>query len=332
MTEPMPDRPEFLRCKTDHLRAHADPRRDQVALLRGQHAGGPAGRASAGYDEALLVTPHGRVLEAPTSSLFWVEGETLLTPPLDDHILASITRAIVMRDHRRRRAGLPARAICSPPTRCSSPRRPVRCSGVIAVDDTARSRPRGRSTARAEASRRRPASARPWRPVKVLTVIGNRPQFIKAAAVSPRLREYHSEHAGPHRAALRRRLSAIFFAELGLPAPDEQLGVGARQRHARRRPDAGGARAGDRPGRARRGARLRRHQLDAGRRAGGRAGRDAGRPRRGGDALVRSRHAGGAQPGAVPITRARCCCALAKWRSPICAPKASPAAVSWWAT
>ena len=27
-----------------------------------------------GFDEALLVTPHGRVLEAPTSSLFWVDG------------------------------------------------------------------------------------------------------------------------------------------------------------------------------------------------------------------------------------------------------------------
>ena len=29
-----------------------------------------------GFDEALLVTPHGRVLEAPTSSVFWVEDET----------------------------------------------------------------------------------------------------------------------------------------------------------------------------------------------------------------------------------------------------------------
>jgi branched-chain amino acid aminotransferase len=47
-----------------------------------------------GFDEALLVTPHGRVLEAPTSSLFWVDGGgTLCTPPLEDHILASITRA-----------------------------------------------------------------------------------------------------------------------------------------------------------------------------------------------------------------------------------------------
>ncbi len=46
-----------------------------------------------GFDEALLVTPHGRVLEAPTSSVFWVRAGEILTPPLDDHILASITRA-----------------------------------------------------------------------------------------------------------------------------------------------------------------------------------------------------------------------------------------------
>jgi branched-chain amino acid aminotransferase len=50
-----------------------------------------------GFDEALLVTPHGRVLEAPTSSIFWVDdGGTILTPPLSEHILASITRHRVM--------------------------------------------------------------------------------------------------------------------------------------------------------------------------------------------------------------------------------------------
>ena len=50
-----------------------------------------------GFDEALLVTPHGRVLEAPTSSLFWVNASgTILTPPLSEHILASITRDRVM--------------------------------------------------------------------------------------------------------------------------------------------------------------------------------------------------------------------------------------------
>jgi branched-chain amino acid aminotransferase len=49
-----------------------------------------------GFDEALLVTPHGRVLEGPTSSFFWVKDGALFTPPLDDHILASITRAKLM--------------------------------------------------------------------------------------------------------------------------------------------------------------------------------------------------------------------------------------------
>jgi branched-chain amino acid aminotransferase len=46
-----------------------------------------------GYDEALLVTPHGRVLEGPTWSFFWVRDGALLTPPIEDRILASITRA-----------------------------------------------------------------------------------------------------------------------------------------------------------------------------------------------------------------------------------------------
>jgi branched-chain amino acid aminotransferase len=51
-----------------------------------------------GFDEALLVTPHGRVLEAPTSSLFWVDsGGAIFTPPLSEHILASITRDRVMK-------------------------------------------------------------------------------------------------------------------------------------------------------------------------------------------------------------------------------------------
>jgi UDP-N-acetylglucosamine 2-epimerase (non-hydrolysing)/UDP-GlcNAc3NAcA epimerase len=61
--------------------------------------------------------------------------------------------------------------------------------------------------------------------VKVLTVIGNRPQFIKAAAVSPKLRTEHQEllvHTGQH---FDDELSDIFFTELGLPAPDEYLGV-----------------------------------------------------------------------------------------------------------
>jgi branched-chain amino acid aminotransferase len=49
-----------------------------------------------GADEALLVTPHGRVLECPTSSFFIVAGGEVLTPPLSDHVLDSITRRVVL--------------------------------------------------------------------------------------------------------------------------------------------------------------------------------------------------------------------------------------------
>src|SRR3954447_12519936 len=49
-----------------------------------------------GCDEALLGTPHGRVLEGTTWSFFWVRDGRVLTPPLDDRILASITRERVI--------------------------------------------------------------------------------------------------------------------------------------------------------------------------------------------------------------------------------------------
>ena len=61
--------------------------------------------------------------------------------------------------------------------------------------------------------------------MRILTVVGNRPQFIKAAAVSGPLRERHEEilvHTGQHHDD---SLSRVFFAELGLQRPDRELGV-----------------------------------------------------------------------------------------------------------
>jgi UDP-N-acetylglucosamine 2-epimerase len=61
--------------------------------------------------------------------------------------------------------------------------------------------------------------------MQILTIIGNRPQFVKLAAVSPLLRRRHREtlvHTGQHH---DHQLSQIFFDELGLPAPDVQLGI-----------------------------------------------------------------------------------------------------------
>jgi branched-chain amino acid aminotransferase len=51
-----------------------------------------------GADDALWVNPDGDVLEAPTSTLFWVDTEGHLhTPELDAGVLASITRERIMR-------------------------------------------------------------------------------------------------------------------------------------------------------------------------------------------------------------------------------------------
>jgi branched-chain amino acid aminotransferase len=50
-----------------------------------------------GADEALLVTPHGRVLEGPRQSFVCsLDGDALVTPPLSDHVLDSITRRRVL--------------------------------------------------------------------------------------------------------------------------------------------------------------------------------------------------------------------------------------------
>ena len=51
-----------------------------------------------GADEAVLVRPDGIVLEAPTSTIFWVSPEAgLRTPSLASGILESITRAVIAR-------------------------------------------------------------------------------------------------------------------------------------------------------------------------------------------------------------------------------------------
>jgi UDP-N-acetylglucosamine 2-epimerase (non-hydrolysing)/UDP-GlcNAc3NAcA epimerase len=62
--------------------------------------------------------------------------------------------------------------------------------------------------------------------MRIATIIGNRPQFVKAAAVSHRLRAAQEEiliHTGQH---YDDELSQIFFEELGIPNPDLHLGLG----------------------------------------------------------------------------------------------------------
>jgi UDP-N-acetylglucosamine 2-epimerase (non-hydrolysing)/UDP-GlcNAc3NAcA epimerase len=62
--------------------------------------------------------------------------------------------------------------------------------------------------------------------VRLVTVIGNRPQFVKAAAVSRALAGEHDElivHTGQH---YDDEMSRVFFEELGVPAPARELGCG----------------------------------------------------------------------------------------------------------
>jgi UDP-GlcNAc3NAcA epimerase len=64
-------------------------------------------------------------------------------------------------------------------------------------------------------------------PLKLVSVIGARPQFIKAAAVSRKLRDRHTEilvHTGQH---YDYQMSGIFFHGLQIPAPDINLSVGS---------------------------------------------------------------------------------------------------------
>jgi len=70
--------------------------------------------------------------------------------------------------------------------------------------------------------------------MKILTIIGARPQFIKAGAVSREIQK-HKElkeiivHTGQHYDA---NMSDIFFQEMHIPKPDYYLGIGGKSHGA----------------------------------------------------------------------------------------------------
>ena len=63
--------------------------------------------------------------------------------------------------------------------------------------------------------------------MKITSILGARPQFIKCAPVSTELRKKHEEiliHTGQH---YDNELSTVFFEELEIPNPDYNLGIGS---------------------------------------------------------------------------------------------------------
>ena len=185
-----------------------------------------------GADEALLVTPHGRVLEGPTAvvRLLARRGDARHAAALRPHPRLDHAPA-----RARDRGSSTERSISADELPCATEAflastlrevHPVHAiDGVRLAAAPGPLTQRRRPTACARSSRRR--SPR----VKVVTVIGNRPQFVKAAAVSRLLRDEHEEllvHTGQH---YDDELSTVFVDELGIPRPERELGHRRRHEH-----------------------------------------------------------------------------------------------------
>jgi branched-chain amino acid aminotransferase len=95
IVEPLPETPETARVQTVTF---APGRILDGLKTLSYGANMLAGRMAKeqGAHEALFVTPHGRVLEGPTWTFFWVRDGELYTPPLSDRILKSITRERIL--------------------------------------------------------------------------------------------------------------------------------------------------------------------------------------------------------------------------------------------
>ena len=160
-----------------------------------------------GADDALLVTPHGRVLECPTASFFLVRDGEFWTAPLSDHVLDSITRRVVLAvaagargaDRRSRRSSDAQEAFVASSVHEVAPRAPRRRARATTRRGRART-----SSRRSCASGSRPSCADADRhgrrqPAAVRQGGGR----LRAAARAPR------GDADPHRPAPRRASSRL---------------------------------------------------------------------------------------------------------------------------
>ena len=272
LVEPLPAVRRDARARHDHLLADARPGRHQVALLRREHAR-HAPREGAGRRRgAARHAARPRARRRRRASFFCVARRRDARHAAARATTSSTrSRAAPARVRARRGAPDHGRRAAVRARRRSSPRRRARCTPMRC--DRRRRAARGAGPADAARPARRCARTSPQRSrsaagVRVVTVIGNRPQFVKAAAVSRAAARAPRGAARPHRPALRRRaVDGLRSTSSAIPR------ARARARHRRRHEHASRPRACSRrsapllaeraPGR---GARLRRHELDARRR------------------------------------------------------------------
>ena len=303
--EPFPSLPDTLALKTITYAPTRILDGVKSLSLRGEHARDPARAEAEGADEALLVTPHGRVLEAPTSSFFCsFDGRTLVTPPLDDHVLDSITRAAPADGRATSPSGrsrVDELAGVQEAFLASTVREVLPVHAIdgreLPVGGAADAR-RGRADARADraGARRAALRAAAWARCASSRSSGtgrssSRPPRSRARCATS-TRSCSSTPASTTTTSSARSSSRSSASR----GPERELGIhgGTNTEQTARMLAALGPLLAD--GAAGRRARLRRHELDARRRARRGAGAHPGRARRGRDAVVRPRDARGAQP------------------------------------
>lgn len=100
MWEEMPDLPDAFRLSARAAPWHAGGSFSELTQAKTlSYAPNMAASLAAmadGYDDALLLSRDGNVLEGPTFTVAWFRGGVLETPSLELGILESITRAVVL--------------------------------------------------------------------------------------------------------------------------------------------------------------------------------------------------------------------------------------------
>ena len=337
IVEPLPVRGDDRAGRDDHLRADARAQRAQDALLRGRtcsRSASPRSRAttrrcSSPRTGACSRARRGRSSGSPAG------GCARRRCPRGSSTRSRARKLLEACEVEERICTLDDVRAAEEAFIASTVREVMPIVAVGEIELPAAPGPVTREAARRVARARRAGArgGRAFHVKRVLTVIGNRPQFIKAAAVSGPLRAVADEvlvHTGQH---YDDALSQVFFDELELPRPEHQLDLGGgtnTEQTARMLAALGPllARRATRRSCSSTATRTRRSPARSPRRRRGVpvAHVEAGH------ALATTARCPRSSTACSPTTRATCCCARPRRRRRSCAASASRARSRWSAT